>query len=139
MPHFYISGALTGCPSREVLIKFYEEISNLCLELGFTAYLPHQHTDPTSHHSMSPREVFDKDRNEVSKADFLIAYVGVPSLGVGIEIEMARELKIPVILLYEEGRRISRIAKGNPAVIIDITFSDFRLAIDKLRAFLIKV
>lgn len=136
MSNFYISGALTGTDETHKLREFYETIAELCRRFGHTAYLPHENTDPIIHPKVSPREVYEKDREEVSKADILLAYVGIPSLGVGTEIEFAREFRIPVILLLEKSKPVSRIARGNPAVIKEIVFSDFDHAINELKEFL---
>jgi nucleoside 2-deoxyribosyltransferase len=138
MSYFYISGALTGMPNVDQLKKFYEDIARLCRKLGHSAYLPHQRTDPIIHADVPAREVYERDKQEVLRADFVIAYVGVPSLGVGTEIEIAREAQIPIILLYEQGTAVSRMVRGNPAVIREIIFSDPLTAVEELEKFLIE-
>ncbi len=95
----YISGALTGVGKPERLKGFYEEIGRVCEGAGITPYIPHQHTDPIANPDLSPGEVYERDRAEVRGSDLVIAYVGVPSLGVGTELEMAREAGVPIIPL----------------------------------------
>jgi hypothetical protein len=54
----------------------------------------------------------------------LIAYAGTPSFGVGIEVEIAREQGIPVIVVAERDRTVSRILLGSPAVVDVVRFTD---------------
>jgi hypothetical protein len=48
----------------------------------------------------------------------------MPSFGVGIEVEIAREHGIPVILVAERDRVLSRILLGSPAVVDVVRFTD---------------
>lgn len=132
----YVSGVLTGVESLDVLKKFYEDISRVCAAEGVAAYVPHLVTDPEKNAEITPREVYELDRLKVIESNLVIAYVGVPSLGVGQEIEIARESNIPVLLMMEKEARISRMARGNPAVIAEIRFEDFRDALKQLSLWL---
>ena len=132
----YVSGVLTGVESLDVLKKFYEDISRVCAAEGVAAYVPHLVTDPEKNADFTPKEVYELDRLKVIESNLVIAYVGVPSLGVGQEIEIARESNIPVLLMMEKEARISRMARGNPAVIAEIRFEDFRDALKQLSLWL---
>ena len=127
----YISGALTDMSEdeRARLRSFYESLADVCLEAGFNAYLPHVYSDPATALALQPDQVDLLDRTAVTLSYLVIAYVGVPSFGVGIEVEMAHHAHKPVILLCEkeklETRRVSRLVRGNPRVIQTIAFSDF--------------
>jgi len=128
----YVSGVLTGGDEIVELKKFYERIADACTVAGIEAYVPHRVSDPIGNPDMTPEAVYDLDRRQVLGSNLLIAYIGLPSLGVGMEIEIARERNIPVVVLMEKDRRISRIARGNPAVIAEIHFTDFKDAIAQL-------
>ena len=130
----YISGALTGVNRPTSLKEFYESIGKLCEGFNMNPYVPHLNSDPVAHPDLSPKDVYEIDTREVSESDLVIAYVGVPSLGVGSEIEIARENEVPVILLYEKDERISRMIRGNPTIMAEISFTDFDDALQQLRA-----
>ncbi|MEK7532121.1 MAG: hypothetical protein AAB579_00740 [Patescibacteria group bacterium] len=138
----YISGALTDMPEEERarLRTFYEALGRVCKEFGYAVYIPHIYGDPKLVAHKEPVEIDHMDRLAVTLSYFVVAYVGVPSLGVGIEIEMAHHAHKPVVLLYEKAklaeRRISRLVRGNPAVSWQISFTDFANAAEELRAFL---
>jgi hypothetical protein len=66
----------------------------------------------------------------------MVAYMGEPSTGTGIEIEYAKTHNIPVYILYEKGKRISRMLRGCPAVKKEIVFTDFDDAVRQFDAFL---
>ena len=53
-----------------------------------------------------------------------MAYAGIPSFGVGIEVELAREHAVPVVLVVERERSVSRLLLGNPAVVDVVRFAD---------------
>ena len=65
--------------------------------------------------NLSPREIFERDRAYLGKADAVVAEVSVPSLGVGWELREAEQLKKPILCLYvpEQGKRLSAMLLGN--------------------------
>jgi len=132
----YISGALTGIENSVEIKAFYEAIGSLCQEMGFQVYVPHLTTDPTNNPDVSPRQVFETDKHQVSTSDLVIAYLGIPSFGVGMELAYAQINNIPLILLYEGGKNISRFPRGIPTVISEIEFSSYEDALTQLRSIL---
>lgn len=70
-------------------------------------------------------KVWKIDYERVVNSGVVVAYIGIPALGVGAEIEMARTANVPVILLCETTKqeRLSRLILGSPAV-IDIVLFD---------------
>ena len=50
----------------------------------------------------------------------MVCYVGEPSLGTGIELEIAYQAGKPIILLSEVGSKVSRMARGVPSVVYHI-------------------
>lgn len=139
----YIAGALSEEKQKTQLLdffgdlkKFYEDIGALCENLGFESFIPHLRHDPVKYPDLPSTEVYEHDIGELREADLLIAYVGLPSLGVGTELQFAKQTGIPIILLYEETKYVSRMARGNPVVIKEIIFSDFNDVLTKLYAFL---
>jgi hypothetical protein len=138
----YVSGALSDMSEEEraKLRAFYDAIGDVCREFGLEPYCPHIYGDPKQVAHLTPKEIDRIDRLAVTQAYLVIAYVGVPSLGVGIEVELAHHADKPVVILFEkdkgEARRISRLVRGNPAVLDEIVFEDFSEALQKLRIFL---
>lgn len=133
MVKMYISGALTGIENPESLKAFYEAIASLGHKLGLPTYVPHLNTDPLLNPDITPRQVFDLDKNQVIDSDLVIAYVGYPSLGVGMELAYAEMHDIPSVLLYERGKNISRFARGIPTAIAEIQFNDYDDALEQLK------
>jgi hypothetical protein len=132
----YVSGPLTGIDNLAELKTFYEKMAAVCAAENIEAYVPHLWTDPLKNPHMTPQEVYALDRQRVSESNLVLAYVGVPSIGVGQEIEIAREKNIPIVLLMEKDAKVSRMARGNPAVIIEIRFSDFQDGLAQLSQWL---
>lgn len=52
------------------------------------------------------------DLNNVKSCDLMIAFVDEPSMGLGMEIQAALDLKQEVLCLYREGRAISRLLQS---------------------------
>jgi hypothetical protein len=120
----YISGALTALEDGARTRLFYELLAEVAGSAGLRAYLPHRVTDPVTAADLDPRAVYDIDRAHVTASRVVIAYAGIPSFGVGIEVELAREHGIPVILVVERDRTVSRLLLGNPAVVEVVRFAD---------------
>lgn len=134
-PYVYISGALTVMDEqeRERLRALYAGIGDIVEAFGFDRYFPHEHSDPTLAAHLEPRDVDDIDRTAVMNAALVIAEVSIPSHGTGIE--MAHHADRSVILLAEEGKHVSRLILGNPAVIGFVryrTLEDLRPELDAL-------
>lgn len=138
----YISGALTSISEQEriKLRKFYEELGEVCKEYDFESYIPHIYGDPKFLAHLSAAQIDRRDRLAVTQSYLIVAYVGIPSIGVGIEIELANHSNKPVILLYEkerfEQRIISRLVRGNPSIKHEIAFLNFEDAKEKLKMYL---
>ena len=133
MYNIYISGALTGLRNLGEAKAFYESIALLCEAMRHVAYVPHLATDPILHADVTPRSVFETDKNQVCQADLVVAYLGFPSLGVGMELAYAEINAVPVILLYERGKQVSRFPRGIPTVVSEIQFSDHKDALCQLK------
>jgi len=110
----YISGALTGLSENSCMKKFYERIASTVDKVcgTGTAYVPHMNTDPIVHPDVTPEEVYQLDKQKVCTSNLVIAYVGIPSIGVGAELEMANNQNIPILLLYRKGENVSRLPRG---------------------------
>jgi len=132
MSKVYLSGALTRIKEPDQVKKFYEDIGTLCRHLQLNPYIPHTVSDPIFNQDLDPKRVFEIDKTQVKQSDLIIAYLGIPSFGVGMELAYAECYAIPVILLYEEGKPISRFARGIPTIIAEIRFKEQRDAFDEL-------
>lgn len=133
----YISGALTGVEQLAQLKAFYEAIGSICAELNLQAYIPHLTTDPIGNPDITPEVVFQTDKYRVKQADLVITYIGLPSLGVGMELAYAEMQGIPIIILYEQGKTVSRFPRGIPTIISELQFTSYEDALEQLRSALI--
>jgi hypothetical protein len=133
----YIAGALTNPQNAAELKSVYEKIADTFQNHQIGSYVPHLFSDPIKHAEMTPQTVWQKDYQEIAKADLLFAYVGTPSLGVGGELEMARENQKPIILWCFKGEKISRLPRGNPAVVEIWEVKDALELIEKLNDYLV--
>lgn len=138
----YVSGALSDLPDaiRPQYLAFYESIGRLITNMGLVPYVPHLHTDPIRHKDVTPSQVDLIDRTAVTSSVLVIAVADNPSLGVGIEVEMAYHAAKPVVLVCRSNRvaerKISRLVRGNPAVIVEIIYQDHSDAISQLETFI---
>ena len=121
MKKVYISGALTNGGNKEL----YELLGAEFEKCGFTAYIPHQHTDPNKNADIKPEKVYQTDYRKIIESSLVVAYVGEPSLGVGQEIQIAAFHQIPILLVFEKGARVSRMTLGTPGVKQTFQFDTF--------------
>lgn len=108
------------------------------------------HEIPTSHlaqtevmeneRMLTPQYVYERDVNWIKNCDALIAEVSVPSHGVGYEIAFALGIGKPVLCIYQEGRKVSKMITGNPdpALLIK-SYSKTDEAISQARDYLKKL
>src|SRR5216110_2202331 len=120
----YVSGALAALDDGARMRLFYELLAEVVESVGLRAYLPQRVTDPVVAAQLEPRALYDIDRAHVTSARVVVAYAGIPSFGVGIEVELAREHAVPVVLVVERERTVSRLLLGNPAVVDVVRFAD---------------
>ncbi len=106
-----------------------------------------RHEVPTAHLAESgvmaleavidPFEVYSRDVTWIRASDALIAEVSAPSHGVGYEIGFALGLGKPVLALYEEGRKVSKMISGNPDLNLSLkAYKNSEHAVKLIREFL---
>jgi len=108
----YISGALINAAALDRSRALYERFGDACRTAGWEAYVPHQHADPVRDGHLTNLEVAERDIDQVTAADALVAYVGEPSLGVGAEVAIALRAGKRVLVLAESDARVSRFLLG---------------------------
>ena len=132
----YICGPLTGLDEDKgkKLRRFYEEIADLCEELfGVRAFVPHEHYDPIANPNATPEEINHIEREQVTKKSLcLIAVADEDSWGGGIEVEMAWNAWVPVILVSHVDKRVSRLLRGNPSILKEVKYFGTDDALDKI-------
>jgi 2'-deoxynucleoside 5'-phosphate N-hydrolase len=129
----FFAGPLTDLANPEQTKKFYKKMADVAQENGFDYYWAFMRgTDPELNPDVSPSRVFQIDTYELEESDLMIAYVGEPSVGTGEEIEFAREHRIPVYLLFEKDKKISRMLLGTPNLKGTIEFSSEEDALSQL-------
>ena len=140
----YICGPLTELlPEEQGRIKrFYARIADLFEELtGVRAFVPHEHYDPVVNPNPTPAQVDAAERKQVCEnSSMLVVVAEAPSWGGGIEVEMARTNGVPVVLLCDREklaqRKISRLLRGNPAVVKILEHDNEEDALSQLRDYL---
>lgn len=121
----FFAGPLTDLKDPEKTKAFYVKLAHVAEAQGcdyFWAFL--SGTDPIKNPDVPSGEVYKVDMMQLKNSDLMVAYVGEPSTGTGLEIEFAYNHDIPVYLLYEKGKKISRMLRGCPAIKKELVFSD---------------
>jgi hypothetical protein len=159
----YLACALTQVPRDEFAdhVNLIHSIASGLSDLSTANQVKYALVDSDPDLARHPRE--DKarlcylwDRRMVEESNLVVAEVSYPSIGLGIEIQLAEAKKIPVILIYRrtgankmapvkyenpDGRRhdlqigegfISLMALGSPAVSCVIEYADSSHAVMQL-------
>jgi nucleoside 2-deoxyribosyltransferase len=111
--NIYFACTITG--SRE-FESTYQSITKTLLADGHDVPTAHL-ADPgvkTLEGIINPAEVYDRDTLWIQACDALVAEVSTPSHGVGYEVAYALSLDKPVLCLYSEGQKVSKMLTGNP-------------------------
>ncbi len=121
----FFAGPLTDIKEPEKTKAFYKSLAGVAKNNGFDYFWAFLNgTDPILNPEVTPPEVYKRDMTALNQSDVMIAYVGEPSTGTGLEIEYAYNHQIPVYILYEKNKKISRMLRGCPAVIGELIFTD---------------
>jgi hypothetical protein len=136
----YVCGPLTELSSsQQKSVKlFYQRIADVCEKInGARAFVPHEHYDPIKHISFTPQDVYNAEKHQVADLTSLLIVVAIaPSWGGGMEVEIANQNKVPIIILCEkeklENRKVSRCLRGSPALIDILTYTTEQEALEKL-------
>jgi len=134
--NIYFACSITGGREFE---RVYQDLTAALLMDG--------HEVPTAHLAESsvlsleavvaPREVYERDVTWIRAASAVVAEVSVPSHGVGYEIGFALNAGKPVLCLFQEGRKISKMISGNPHPQLRVmAYRDSSYAIELMRKFL---
>lgn len=130
----FFAGPLTNLADPEKTKMFYVKLAELVKNLGHTSFWAFlSGTDPVKNPDVEPDDVYRQDTDALDDSDLMIAYMGEPSTGTGIEIEHAYHTNKPVIILYEKGKKISRMLRGCPAIKKEIIFESENDAMKQLK------
>lgn len=133
----FFAGPLTDLRNPEKTKAFYKKLAAVTDKNKvsyFWAFL--NGTDPIANPDVPAKQVYHVDKEQLEKSDVMVAYVGEPSTGTGIEIEIAKNKGIPVYILYEKGQRVSRMLRGCPAVKKELIYASEEDAITQFDALL---
>jgi nucleoside 2-deoxyribosyltransferase len=133
----FFAGPLTNLKDPEKTKALYVRLATVAKDLGyeyFWAFL--SGTDPIKNPDVAPSDVYHRDIKELDQSDMMIAYLGEPSTGTGIEIEHAHKTNKPIVILYEQETHMSRMLLGCPGIVKTIIFSSEDDAVTQLKAFL---
>jgi 2'-deoxynucleoside 5'-phosphate N-hydrolase len=114
------------------------------------ALLADGHVVPTSHLASSevmtleavvdPRDVYERDVAWIRNCEALVAEVSTPSHGVGYEVAYALSIGKPVLCIFKEGRRVSKMLTGNSHSSLRVSpYIDSDHAIKIIRTFLSQI
>ena len=111
--NIYFACSLTGGREFE---SVYQTIVHALTESGHSVLTAHlvESNVMEMEAAFSPSEVYARDVAWIRSCDVLVAEVSVPSHGVGYEVGFALGIKKPVLALYQEGRKVSKMISGNP-------------------------
>lgn len=121
----FFAGPLTDLRNPVKTKAFYKKLAAVTDQNNvayFWAFL--NGTDPIANPNVPSGKVYEVDKMQLEQSNVMVAYVGEPSTGTGIEIEIAKNKGIPVYILYQKGQRVSRMLRGCPAVKKEIVFEN---------------
>ncbi len=120
----YLASALTGLdPQQEKeIFEVQEIIAHVCSAHGIEPYQPRKISHPTMHKDLLPPTVWHMDHDRVLASDLLILLAHEPSFGAGEEAEFARNALLPIIVIFPEGRPVSRMVLGMPATVLTVGY-----------------
>jgi nucleoside 2-deoxyribosyltransferase len=135
MKKIYFSCSITGGRVDELI---YTAIVDDLLASGYEVLTAHLARTGVAlmEQRVEPREVYQRDVYWITNCDALVAEVSTPSHGVGYEIALALTLHKPVLCLYRQGARVSKMITGNDEPTITVSaYPNQAAALDMVRRF----
>lgn len=133
----FFAGPLTDLKNPNKTKGFYLKLARIAQKTGFDYFWAFQHgTDPNVERKISAQEVYKRDSTQLLKSNIMVAYIGEPSPGVGVEVEIAHTHDIPVCILYEKDRWTSRMLRGCPSIRKEIVFTSEKDCLEQFQKFL---
>jgi transcriptional regulator with XRE-family HTH domain len=125
----YFASALTGLTdAQETEIKCLDEaVDDICrryLAYPIALYRPRLNTSPKDNADLPARQVYEIDQERVTTADVVILAAIFPSLGAGMELQLALQSCCSVILIKKKAEKLSRMVLGCPASLELIEYSN---------------
>lgn len=127
----YFASALTGLSPRrkKEVYALDEKVSDICKKYSaysVALYRPREYTSPEDNSELPSREVYETDRERVVTADLIIFAAIFPSLGAGMELELAHQACSTIILLRKKNQKVSRMVTGCPVPMVEVEYSSLR-------------
>lgn len=126
MKRIYIIGDTKRKEQRE----FLEKVSEKFVEHGFAIYMPHQHVKDEA--ELDAKKFYATHMSFLKSSCMVVADVSYPSLRLGIELEKANSLKIPICILYQKDARLEDLLKGMTMVKKIIQYSSEKAMAENL-------
>ncbi len=129
----FFGGPLTDLKDEKGTKHFYVHMAEVAKKNGVDCFWAFLHgTDPLEDPNVPSSVVYQSDLEALAASDVMIVYLGEPTTGTGQEMEYAKEHGIPIYMMYEKGKYISRMAKGSPNVKGSIVFTSQEDALTQL-------
>jgi transcriptional regulator with XRE-family HTH domain len=125
----YFAGALTGLSDEhyDEITKLDEKVNEVCRNYSrypIALYRPRTETSPRVNRQINPRNVYEIDLEHVSTSNLLILAGVFPSLGAGMELQIALQSCSVIILLIKKGQELSKMVRGCPAILKIVEYED---------------
>jgi len=129
----YVSGKLDFFSNVHECKQFYANVGQACRALGMAPYVQHL----AQVKNANPTKKFTDNLDQLRKSDILIAYMDEPCATVGMELGIAFENNIDIVLVYEEHvHKVPPTILGCTKVITHIRINNVDDAVLKIKAFL---
>jgi transcriptional regulator with XRE-family HTH domain len=125
----YFASALTDLTDEQEaeIRELDEEVDSICNNYHsypIALYRPRMYTSPKDNPNVPARKVYEIDQERVATSDLLFLAAIYPSLGAGMELQLALQACSSVILLKKAGQRLSRMVLGCPARLEIVEYND---------------
>jgi len=133
MKKIYFAGSIRGGRND---LDLYQKIIGYLQRFGevLTEHIGDAGLTPMGEADMTDEEIYRRDIGWLSDAEFVVAEVSTPSLGVGFEMATAVDLHKKILCLYrvQGDRKLSAMIAGCPGILVREyqTFEEARQIMD---------
>ena len=125
---------ITGVSENRNRDEYFEALGRRVQQGGYTPYIPHKSSDTEG----TTERNYEHNMEMIKKSSLVIAYIGAPSFDVGIELQIANDYRIPIVVFYPTGIRPSGMVLKLPMLKQTFEYRHELTALQWVRCFMLE-
>lgn len=135
--HVYVSLADENKDREKSKVEYYQKFGDeIAWQTKIDIFVPGQYSDDHKSLKFTSEEIKRMNENHLQQSKLLVADVRVMTPEIEHDLNFARHKAIPILLIYDDPKKLVDITRINSAVCGSILFADDKSLAENLKQFL---